>query len=89
MCAILIFLNVSWIRKTQSFVFFSLTLVCALATLLVGMLATEHYQSLLIGFERIFNTVLAGRIVINLRAATRGQEVTAFEGDATEAVFEA
>ncbi|EJD44315.1 hypothetical protein AURDEDRAFT_166697 [Auricularia subglabra TFB-10046 SS5] len=59
-----------------AFAFFSFTLVLSIANVLVAAFATERFQGLVIGFQRILYLNLACRVIINLRAAARRQDMT-------------
>lgn len=60
----------------EAFAYFSLTLVLSVANVLVAAFATERFQGLVIGFQRILYLNLACRVIIHLRAAARRQEMT-------------
>ncbi|EJD44300.1 hypothetical protein AURDEDRAFT_166682 [Auricularia subglabra TFB-10046 SS5] len=60
----------------DAFFYFSFMLPLAVANLTVSLVATNYYQFLLYGMERILYTTLACRIIINLRAAARKPEMT-------------
>lgn len=55
----------------DAFAIFFIVLMLAIANLVVTLTAAEHYQVLLYGVERMLYTILACRMMLNLRANAR------------------